>query len=105
MNFKPVGGAQLREFDDETIQLYKKRASDERLTDALLKMDRRKDRNNLPVVSSVLTEWQQHRESYLNTFLIKSAAFLGFSVWSFKQFSKAYFPYGIILRNSIPQTL
>ena len=105
MNFKPVVGVAVRDFDEETQQLYKKRVSDERMTDALLQMDRRKDRNNLPVISSNITQWQKDRETYLNTFMFKSAAFIGFTVWAMKQFSKAYFPYGIILRNSIPQTM
>ena len=32
MNFKPVTGADLKNFDEETIKLYSKRVSDERLT-------------------------------------------------------------------------
>ena len=84
MNFKPVAGAQLRDFDEETIQLYKKRASDERLTTRLLQTDRRKDRNNLPVLSSTLTQWQKDRESYNSTFLFKTALLVGFFVFSCK---------------------
>ena len=58
MNFKPVTGAELKNFDDETRQLYSKRVSDERLTTLLLKMDRNTDRNYLPVISSNVTQWQ-----------------------------------------------
>ena len=57
MNFTPVSGAQLKDFDEETVRLYTKRSSDERLTVALQKLDRRTDRNNLPVISSPVTQW------------------------------------------------
>ena len=62
MNFTPVSGAELREFDEETIQLYRKRASDERLTTTLLQMHRNTDRNYLPVIANPVTQYQQDRE-------------------------------------------
>ena len=105
MNFTPVSGAQLKDFDEETVRLYTKRSSDERLTVALQKLDRRTDRNNLPVISSPVTQWQKDREAYLSTFGYKTLGLLVFSIFAMRQFSKAYFPYGIILRESIPQTL
>ena len=58
MNFKPVDGAELRDFDDETRKLYMKRVSDERLTTALIKLNRNTDRNYLPVISSDPTQYE-----------------------------------------------
>ena len=62
MNFTPVSGAELQSFDEETIQLYRKRASDERLTTTLLQMHRNTDRNYLPVIANPVTQYQQDRE-------------------------------------------
>ena len=105
MNFRPVTGAQLKAFDEETRQLYRKRASDVRQTEFLQKLDRNVDRNNLPVISNPPTPYDLHRDAYNRTFLLKSGAFLAFSCFAMMQFSKAYFPLGIILRNSIPTSM
>ena len=105
MNFRPVTGAQLNAFDEETRQLYRKRASDVRHTEYLQKLDRNMDRNNLPVISNPPTPYDEHRDAYHRTFLLKTGAFLGFSTFAMIQFSKAYFPLGIILRNSIPTSM
>ena len=105
MQFVPVTAAELKEFDAETINLYRKRESDPRLTVKLLTMDRSTDRNSLPVVANPLTEWQKDRESYLRSIVFKGMAFMAFSIYAQRQFSKAYFPYGIILRRSIPTTM
>ena len=67
-------------------------------------MNRCTDRNNLPIIANPLTDWQKDRETYLSTFAYKAAAFLGVLIFAQLQFSKAYFPYGIILRRSIPTT-
>ena len=58
MNFIPVTGAGLRDYDDETIKMFTKRTSDERLTTRPLQLDRRCDRNNLPVIASNPTQFQ-----------------------------------------------
>ena len=105
MQFVPVSSSELKQFDAETIQLYRKRDSDPRLTETLLKLNRKNDRSSLPAVANPLTEWQKDRESYLRWFPIKSLAFMAFFVYAQRQFTKAYFPYGIILRRSIPTTL
>ena len=102
MNFTPVTGSELNNFDEETRQLYSKRSSDVRQTELLIKMNRNSDRNNLPVVSNPPPPWEQHRDAYNKTFGFKAFAFLGFSIFAMQQFSKAYFPLGIILRRSIP---
>ena len=105
MNFKPVSGAELKEFDAETVKLYTKRVSDERLTTALQKADRRKGRNYLPTAANPPTQYELDRETYQKTFPLKTLAFVGASIWAMCQFSKAYYPYGIILRRSMPQSL
>ena len=46
--FKPVSGDQLSNFDPETIELYRRRPTDEKLTTALMNMPRR-FRNYLPI--------------------------------------------------------
>ena len=63
------------------------------------------DRNNLPVLSSQPTQWQLDRESYMRWLPLKMLMFYAGATFAFRQFSKAYFPLGIILRNSIPQTM
>ena len=102
MNFTPVTGHQLEKYDAETIALYSKRVSDVRLTEALLAMTRETDRNKLPVVANPVTQWQQDRQSYMSTIGLKTGALLIFSMFAMTQFSKAYFPFGVVLRNSIP---
>ena len=103
--FTPVTGKDLSNFDAETIKLYSKRASDPRLTKSLLQMDRSTDRNCMPVVANPLNQWQKDREAYNATIAYKTMALFAFFCFGCKQFSKAYFPYGIILRRSIPTTI
>ena len=105
MNFKPVEGAELRDFDDETRKLYMKRVSDERLTTALLKLNRNTDRNYLPVISSDPTQFELDKKAYLASFPYKIVGAIAFFSFAMHQFSKAYFPFGIILRKSIPTTM
>ena len=105
MNFKPVSASESKNFDEETIRLYQKRASDERLTTKLIQLNRNVDRNYLPVIANPVTQYEQDRASYQRTFAIKTFAFLALSCFAMHQFSKAYFPLGIILRRSIPQTV
>ena len=105
MNFKPVTGDELNQFDEETRRLYSKRASDVRATEMLLKMDRHVDRNGLPAIANPPTPWEQHRDQYRSTIGYKIFAFFGFGCFAMHQFSKAYFPLGIILRRSIPTTM
>ena len=105
MNFRPVTGAELNSFDEETRQLYRKRDSDVRQTEALIKMNRNIERNHLPVVSNPPTPWEQHRDAYNKTIVYKTMAFFGLASFAMMQFSKAYFPLGIILRRSIPTTM
>ena len=104
MQFVPVTGSDLKRFDAETIQLYRKRESDPRYTEKLLTLDRNVDRNFLPIMANPLTEWQKDRQRYLSMFVPNTICFLAFSYFAQRQFSKGYFPYGIILRRSIPTT-
>ena len=53
--FKPVTGKDLQNFDEETIELYKKRANDDRVS-FILSMAKRPERNHLPVVVSNASE-------------------------------------------------
>ena len=105
MNFKPVEGAELRDFDDETRKLYMKRVSDERLTTALMKLNRNTDRNYLPVISSEPTQFELDKKAYLASFPYKIVGAIAFFSFAMHQFSKAYFPFGIILRRSIPTNM
>ena len=100
MLFQPV--TDTRNFDAETVKLYSKRASDPRLTERLIQMHRNVDRNNLPVVSNPPTQYELERDSYLKWYPFKVTAAFAFTMWASWQFTKAYFPYGIILRRSIP---
>ena len=49
--FKPVTGAALENFDEETQQLFKKRDNDARVS-YILALAKRTERNHLPVVIS-----------------------------------------------------
>ena len=64
-----------------------------------------RNRNHLPVVANPVTQMQHDREAYLRWFFVKAGLFIMFGSLSMWQFSKAYYPMGIILRNSIPQTM
>ena len=82
MNFTPVSGADLQNFDEETRSLYAKRSSDERLTTSLIKMHRNTDRNYLPVVANPVTQWEQDRDSYQKTIVLKGLCLIGFGVFA-----------------------
>ena len=101
--FKPVTGADLREFDEETRNLYAKRQTDTRITGNLLAMPRI-TRNYLPVVASPDHPYMKDKEAYIANYPLKIAASCSFFTFACWQFTKAYYPYGIILRNSIPTT-
>ena len=100
--FKAVSGPELKDFDEETRKLYSKRESDVRYTEALLR-NPRTYRNYLPVVANG-HPYLQEKESYLASLPWKMAAGMGFFTFATYQFSKAFYPYGIILRKSIPTT-
>ena len=102
--FKPVTGAELSQFDAETVQMFAKRSSDERLTKHLLIQQRNVQRNNLPVVANPMLQWQKDREAYLQSFSLKLCLGMGACMFALVQFSKAYYPAGIIIRRSIPTT-
>ena len=59
----------------------------------------------MPIVANPLSEWQKEREQYNSTIVYKTMALFTVFCFGCKQFSKAYFPYGIILRRSIPTTM
>ena len=101
--FKPVTGADALQYDEETRRLYRLRESDPRLTKHFLELQR-KSRNHLPVIAKEGNQWVAEKESYIASYPIKLGAGLAFFIWAGLQFQKAYFPYGIILRRSIPQT-
>ena len=99
--FKAVSGAELSQYDEETRQLYAKRESDWRLTDVLMRIPR-STRNYLPVVTSPDHPTKKAKESYLASLPYQAACGMAFFVFAQWQLSKAYYPYGIILRRSIP---
>ena len=101
--FKPVTGSDLQNFDAETRNLYKKRESDWRLTAALLTLPRT-SRNNLPVVAGPDDPTTKARAAYSQRFPYMAMGLGLFYAYAANQFSKIYFPYGIVLRRSIPQT-
>ena len=101
--FKPVSGAELSKFDAETIQMYRRRDNDPRLNAALLNLPRRA-RNHLPIVTNPNDPTAKQYIEDGPRFAMQYAAMCGFFMFAANQFSKIYFPYGIILRRSIPQT-
>ena len=101
--FKPVSGEQLASFDAETIALYTRRPMNVPLTTTLLKMPRTA-RNHLPIVAHPSHPYIKQRNDYLATFPYKMFGFFLFGSYAMQQFTKIYFPYGIILRRSIPST-
>lgn len=101
--FKPVTGNELLQFDAETRALYSKRQSDPRLTHALLTLPRA-SRNHLPVVANENDPTVRTNAEYAASFPYKLLGMAAFFIFAANQFSKIYFPYGIILRRSVPQT-
>ena len=64
MSFKPVTGADLENFDEETRALYAKRESDPRLS-VVLATVARKQRNHLPIiVDSENNEYMKELEKH-----------------------------------------
>ena len=101
--FKPVSGLALQEFDEETRALYGKRESDPRLTQTLLMMPRRA-RSHLPVIADPDHPWLKANREELKWFPAKMLGSFFFFNFAAQQFSKIYYPGGIIVRRSIPTT-
>ena len=64
MQFTPIEGKDVLAFDEETRKLYQKRVSDPRLTQKLISMNRVVDRNYLPNMASVPTQFEKDKENY-----------------------------------------
>ena len=64
----------------------------------------RTSRNFLPVVANPDHPYVKGKQQFLSNMPYYSAAYLGFTSFAIWQLSKAYYPYGIILRSSIPTT-
>ena len=64
----------------------------------------RDHRNRLPVVASEDHPWVKGHEAYIKSFPMQLFGGYLFFTYAFFQYSKIYFPYGIILRRNIPQT-
>ena len=101
--FKPVSTADLSNYDAETIQMYRRRTHDSRLNAALLSLPRR-SRNYLPIVTNPNDATAKTFTEDGPKFCLQYFALCGFFMFACNQFTKIYFPYGIILRRSIPQT-
>ena len=111
--FKPVTGDALSNFDPETIEFFRKRESDEQTTLALMQAPRRA-RHHLPIYidkdkNPTVSMWESQHNQFWWKILLGGAFFckrendfdisIGFAA---NEFSKIYYPYGIILRRSIP---
>ena len=72
--FKPVSGAELTQFDQETRNLFRMRESDPRVTQALLTLPRTY-RNYVPVLAHEGNAFIAERENYQKWFPFK--LFLG----------------------------
>ena len=99
--FKPVVGSDLNNFDEATRALYTKRHSDPRLTHQLLSMPR-VNRNHFPVIAGPNDPTVRYNKEYVSGFPLKLFAGTAFFIFAANQFSKIYFPYGIVLRRSVP---
>ena len=76
--FKPVAGADLNQFDDETRELYSKRSTDPRLS-YVLSVVPRPNRMNLPVVvDGENNQYIKEMESKFNKFIYKYMALFTF---------------------------
>ena len=100
MMFTPVRGEALQEFDEETRGLYSIRKNDPRVSYLLASAPRK--RNNLPVIVDESNPLMKAAEKEHSGFMFKFL--FGFAVWSFAchQYTKAYYPYGIIVRRAVP---
>ena len=103
MAFKPVAGEELKQFDAETRALFARRENDPRLSYVLATTVRR-ERHNLPVIVDENNGWMQqlqHKSNNFNWSLFYQYAFFCFAA---QRFTKAYYPYGIIVRRAVPTT-
>ena len=66
MFFKPVTSDNFKQYDPETVNLYKKRESLEYNTTCLLRLTR-DYRNRLPVVASEDHPWVKNHEAYIKS--------------------------------------
>ena len=103
--FKPVSGEALNQFDEETRELYSKKTHDPRLS-YILSVIPRKNRYNLPViVDAENNQYLKEMESTVNRFKWNYLAQMSFFTFACYQFQKAYYPFGIIVRRSVPTTM
>ena len=101
MLFRKVEADQFANYDPETVQLFRKRQSPEHMTTGLLKLNR-EYRNRLPVLASKSHPFVKEHDETINSFILKAGLAFCFFSFATYQFSKIYFPYGIIVRRSIP---
>ena len=101
--FKPVTGEALNNYDEETRALFAKRHGDPRFVKEMMTI-KRPQHHHLPILSNPDDPTVRAKEAYTRWLPYKAIAFTFFTCWACSQFTKAYFPYGIILRRSIPTT-
>ena len=66
MLFRKVTADKFSEYDTETVNLFKKRESDPKLTESLLKLNR-DYRNRLPVLASEDHPWVKGHDAYIKS--------------------------------------
>ena len=93
-------------FDVETTELYRMREASDHEQSALRLLSYRDSRRRyLPIASTIKDESVIPKSFAFDlTSGYYVSALTALSLFAGMQFSKAYFPYGIILRSSIPQT-
>ncbi len=100
--FKQVQGDELSSFDPETIALFRRRESNPQTTIELMQIPRRA-RQHLPIFvdkekNKEVVAWEAGHSAFWWKLLLGFGAF----AWAANDYSKMYYPYGIIARRSIP---
>ena len=91
-------------FDDETIELYRLRETSEEKQLIMHRPDRGASRGYLPVYTKLSKTNEQNLLPIFERHPYLWAAGIVYSTWAAIQWCKAFFPYGYVLRSSIPQS-
>ena len=113
--FKQVSGEELASFDPETRELFTRREANPQTTFELMQIPRRA-RNHLPIFldkdrNPRFAALEKEHNNFWWKFMLSFGVFGKFAsiaqksvAFACNEFSKIYYPYGIILRRSVPQS-
>ena len=91
-------------FDDETVELYRIRETSDDAQIKMKRMERGYSRNFLPIITKIDPKREGELEGWIRQRPFIAASYVGFGIFATWQWCKTFFPYGYVLRASVPQS-